>query len=163
MISFLLRIRFWGESCLEGAIIFVYYPIPSPLAIKRILGVFRPSLEQWHSWHGHPPYLVVTQVLNNYHLPMVEASNKQSVCDVCQQAKSHQLRFSTSSHKYQFPLELVYSDVWDAASTSASGYKYYVSFIDDYSKFTWIYFVKIQASSVSIILRISENCWEILF
>jgi hypothetical protein len=32
-----------------------------------------------------------------------------------------------SHHKSQFPLELVYSDVWGPASTFAGGYKYYVS------------------------------------
>jgi histone deacetylase 1/2 len=32
--------------------------------------------------------------------------------------------------------------VWGAAPESAGRYKYYVSFIDDFSKFTWIYLLK---------------------
>jgi len=44
-----------------------------------------------------------------------------------------------------FPLELVYSDVWGPAPSSVGGKKYYVSFIDDYSKFTWIYLLKYKS------------------
>jgi histone deacetylase 1/2 len=39
-------------------------------------------------------------------------------------------------------LELVFSDVWGASIDSVGRYKYYVSFIDDFSKFTWIYLLK---------------------
>jgi hypothetical protein len=40
-------------------------------------------------------------------------------------------------------LELVHSDVCGSIpSTSLSGYVYYVSFIDDYSRNTWVYFLK---------------------
>jgi histone deacetylase 1/2 len=39
-------------------------------------------------------------------------------------------------------LELVFSDVWGPASESFGCFKYYVSFIDDYSKFTWIHLLK---------------------
>jgi hypothetical protein len=36
----------------------------------------------------------------------------------------------------------VFSDVWGPACESISRYKYYVSFIDDFSKFIWIYLLK---------------------
>ena len=40
-------------------------------------------------------------------------------------------------------LEIVHSDVCGLMSSSSlSGYVYYVSFIDDFSRKTWIYFLK---------------------
>jgi hypothetical protein len=41
----------------------------------------------------------------------------------------------------QAPLELVFSDVWGPAPTSVGRNNYYVSFIDDHIKFTWIYLI----------------------
>jgi hypothetical protein len=90
----------------------------------------------------HPSLPVVAQVISHVNLPVLDESNKHSVCNACQQAKSHQLPYSVSHHKSQFPLELVFSDVWGPTSIFVGGYKYYVSFIDDL-------FVKIQVSSVS--------------
>jgi histone deacetylase 1/2 len=40
------------------------------------------------------------------------------------------------------PLQLVFSDVWGPAPSSVGKYTYYVSFINDFSKFTWIYLLK---------------------
>jgi histone deacetylase 1/2 len=84
---------------------------------------------------------VVHQVLRDNVIPFSE-SNKESVCDACQMAKSHQLPYPKSTSVSTSPLELVFSDVWGPASESFGRFKYYVSFIDDYSKFTWIYLFK---------------------
>jgi histone deacetylase 1/2 len=54
----------------------------------------------------------------------------------------HQLPFSRSTHVTTSPLELIHSDVWGPAVTSVGGFKYYVSFLDDFSRFTWIYLLK---------------------
>jgi histone deacetylase 1/2 len=64
------------------------------------------------------------------------------VCDSCQLAKSHQLPYPISSSRSTVPLEQVFSDVWGPAPLSVGKHAYYVSFIDDFSKFTWIYVLK---------------------
>ena len=46
------------------------------------------------------------------------------------------------------PLQLIFSDVWGAAPESVGRYKYYVSFIDDFSKFTWIYLLKFKSEVI---------------
>ncbi|GKA40567.1 polyprotein [Tanacetum coccineum] len=41
------------------------------------------------------------------------------------------------------PFELVHSDVWGPCPiTSKSGFKYFITFVDDYSRVTWLYLMK---------------------
>jgi hypothetical protein len=61
------------------------------------------------------------------------------VCDACQCAKSRQLLFPKSSSSSKAPLDLVFTDVWGPAPSFVGRNNYYVGFIDDYSKFTWIF------------------------
>ena len=54
--------------------------------------------------------------------------------------------FPQSEHKSKEPLDLVHSDVCGPMSVhSFSGYRYCVTFIDDYSRKTWIYFLKAKS------------------
>lgn len=69
----------------------------------------------------------------------------KSVCNACQQAKSHQLPYYRSLNKSSSPLELVFSGVWGATLEFVSIKQYYVSFIDDYNKFTWIYLLRYKS------------------
>jgi hypothetical protein len=54
------------------------------------------------------------------------------------------INFRIQSHLVSllFLFNLCVSDVWGPALASAVRFKYYVSFVDDYSKFTWIYLLK---------------------
>jgi hypothetical protein len=61
---------------------------------------------------------------------------------VCQQGKIHQLPFSRSISVSQAPLELVHSDVWGPTPTSIRRKNYYVSFVNDFSKHTWLYLIR---------------------
>ena len=54
------------------------------------------------------------------------------------------------------PLELVHTDVWGPALPSSGGYKYYVSLVDDYSRFCWIYLLK-HKSDVETIFYAFQN------
>lgn len=82
------------------------------------------------------------QVLSQNKLPVCLDLNKAGVCDACQQGKSHQLPYPKSFSVSHNPLELVFSDVWGRAPTFVRRYEYYVSFIDDNSKFTLIYLIR---------------------
>jgi hypothetical protein len=96
-------------------------------------------VHRWHSRPGHPSYSVIRFILSQNKIYCSTNVDKESVCDPCQQAKSHQLPYSRSSSVSKFPLELVYSDVWGPAPISVGRKNYYVSFIDDYSNYTWVY------------------------
>ena len=69
--------------------------------------------------------------------------NHEGVCKGCAQGKNTKNPFPSSNSKAKAILDIVHSDVCGPMSTtSLSGYVYYVSFLDDYSRKTWIYFLK---------------------
>lgn len=138
---FLIKDRTTRSTVLKGPRRHGLYPLPSTSSTKQAFAV-APSLERWHSRLGHPSIPIVMKVISSNKLPCLRESNKESVCDACQKAKSHQLPYSNSLSVSNKPLELIYSDVWGPASTSFGGKKFYVSFIDSYSKFSWIYLLK---------------------
>ena len=109
---------------------------------KQACGVSRPSTWIWHSRLGHASFPVVERVIRNNLLPRSTSHHVESVCDSCQKAKSHRFPYSSSENKSCAPLDLIHSDVWGPAPISVGNYTYYVSFIDDYSRYTWIYLLK---------------------
>ena len=122
------------------------YPVPSYkqsslVSGPRALSSVRLSSDLWHTRLGHPSKNVVDSVLRVNKFACAPSTNS-SVCDACQRAKVHQLPFRDSTHVTHAPLEIIHSDVWGPAIISVGGFKYYVSFLDDYSRFTWIYLLK---------------------
>lgn len=87
------------------------YYLPSGPSEKQVFSV-APSFARWHGRLGHPSTPIVTRIISNNKLPCLAGTNKDSVCDACQKAKSHQLSYSRSSSISHYSLELVHSDVW---------------------------------------------------
>ena len=68
----------------------------------------------------------------------------------CCIGKSHKLLSPTSTFVYS-SLEFIFTDLWGHSHlTSYVGFKYYVSFIDDFSRYIWIFPIKSKAETLSI-------------
>jgi hypothetical protein len=122
------------------------YPLPcntpSTTQDKQVLNTIKIPATRWHARLGHPSSSIVRFVLTKNNLPFSNDVSVESICDACQQTKCHQLTYPISTTASKAPLELIFSDVWGPACDFVGHFKYYVSFIDDYSKFTWIYLLK---------------------
>lgn len=76
--------------------------------------------------------------------------NTKQICCACQLAKSHKLSFSSSTSKAFHSLVLVHSDLWGPVPIlSTTSARYFLLFVNDFSRFTWIYVLhsKDQVSS----------------
>jgi hypothetical protein len=60
-------------------------------------------------------------------------------------AKVKKLPFHCSSRIYVAPLDLIHTEIWTTHVHSISGLKYYVIFIDDYSRYSWIYPLQLKS------------------
>jgi hypothetical protein len=64
-------------------------------------------------------------------------------CKTCIKAKSHHSVYPLSNNKSTRTFDLVHSDVWSPSpEKTLSGNKYYVLFVDNFSRMTWLYLFK---------------------
>ncbi|PNY02796.1 copia protein (gag-int-pol protein), partial [Trifolium pratense] len=104
--------------------------------------------ESWHRKLGHPNNKVLDKVLKHCNVK-TSSSDQFKFCEACQFGKLHLLPFKSSYSHAQEPLDLIHTDVWGPAPImSNSGFKYYVHFIDDFSRFTWIYPLKQKSETI---------------
>jgi hypothetical protein len=67
-------------------------------------------------------------------------SLKFPVCLDCNKTKAHKLPFVNSTSCASRPLEVIHSDFWGPVPiVPQKGNMYYVLFIDEFSRFTWLY------------------------
>jgi hypothetical protein len=64
----------------------------------------------WHSRLGHPSFSIVEQVVNNNNLLCSQEFVSESVCNACQQYKSHRLSYLKSTNMSKFLLQLVHTN-----------------------------------------------------
>ena len=78
---------------------------------------------------------------------ILEQSNTYEDCIT---SKHHQDNFSTSTYRAKKHLELVHTDLYGPMQTqSIGGSFYFLTFIDDFSRKTWIYFLRHNSETFS--------------
>ncbi|KAE8667838.1 hypothetical protein F3Y22_tig00112368pilonHSYRG00011 [Hibiscus syriacus] len=95
----------------------------------------------WHQKLGHLSEQGMKVLVEQKLLPGL-TNVSLPLCEHCITSKQHRLKFNTSNSRGKSVLELVHSNVWQAPVTSLGGAKYFVSFIDDYSRRCWVYPIK---------------------
>ncbi|CAA7059937.1 unnamed protein product [Microthlaspi erraticum] len=109
----------------------------------------------WHRRLGHPN----DQAL--HHLSSINAIriNKRTnqVRESCSLGKSARLPFSLSEFVATKPLQRIHCDLWGPFPTvSVKGFRYYVILIDNWSRFSWIYPLKLKSDFFSVFLSFQK-------
>lgn len=161
--NFFIKDRQTRRCLLEGQCEGGLYPltISSAQDLTHALAARKINRDQWHARLGHPASQTVQSILRINNI-MCSSESFSSVCNACQMAKSHQLPYSRSMNNASAPLELIHSDVWGPAATSVGGYRYYISFLDDFSKFSWIYLLHDRSEAPQIFLQFQAHVERLL-
>ena len=105
--------------------------------------------ELWHRRmaHLHHPAL---RLLRSMVTGLPEFSTEQEdVCRGCALGKYTKTAFPSSDTRAAGVLDLIHSDICGPMpSRSLTGFEYYINFIDDYSRKTWIYFLRSKKSEL---------------
>ena len=85
-----------------------------------------------------------------------------AVCDVYHFARHRNLPYNVSSNKYLRPHdELLHSDIWVPITVSSMhGHKYFLTALDDFSRFTWIILFKSKSEAREQV-QIKQNLLKI--
>ncbi|KAE8706377.1 hypothetical protein F3Y22_tig00110393pilonHSYRG00025 [Hibiscus syriacus] len=106
----------------------------------------------WHMRLSHVSYSKLSVMVKKSMLKGLPQLNVRTdtVCAGCQYGKAHQLPYDESKFKAKEPLELVHSDVFGPVKQqSISGMRYMVTFIDDFSRYVWVFFMKEKSDTFS--------------
>lgn len=102
--------------------------------------VLLPPSALWHFRFGHAS-LNKTSSLQRFY-PSIEL-NKNMICDVCKFARQKRKSFPTSINRASKIFGLLHMDLWGPfAVDSIHGYKYFLTILDDHSRFTWVILIK---------------------
>nr|KAJ0205253.1 hypothetical protein LSAT_V11C500244610 [Lactuca sativa] len=110
----------------------------------------------WHARLGHVGYHKLKLIMEKSilkGLPQLKVKTN-IICAGCQYGKAHKLPYKESNFRAKKPLELIHSDVFGPVKqTSVSGMRYMVTFIDDYSRYVWVFFMKEKSETFSKFLE----------
>ena len=97
-----------------------------------------PSIQTWHECLGHPQIKTVSKIIKEFKLPCHKRSTiSVSDCVSCRLGKLSKFLLASVHHKSQAPFQIVYSDIWGPAPMpSSTGYRYFVIFVDEYTRFS---------------------------
>lgn len=98
---------------------------------------------RWHSRLAHMSQSSMEALARKGYLKKEEVKSL-GFCEACAMGKSHKLSFPKAKHSTKGILDYVHSDLWGSPNVtpSLSGCKYFLTFIDDYSRKVWIYFLR---------------------
>ena len=109
------------------------------------------KIHLYHCQMGHPSFQVVKAILPSLFKNLDVGS---LYCEVCEFAKHKHVPFPISNKMSLFPSSLVHTDVWDPANVpNISGAKWFLTFIDDCTRVTWVFLLKQKSEVSSIFIR----------
>jgi hypothetical protein len=105
-------------------------------------------IELWHMGLAHLHYKALPTLRKvSTGFPKF-GDQRNGVCRGCALGKNDKRPFQSSGSKAKGILDLIHSDLCGPMSIATlSGFSYFMTFIDDYSRKTWIYFLKTKESN----------------
>jgi hypothetical protein len=109
-------------------------------ALAAAVGAQEREIYLLHCRLGHVPFESLNKL---YPDAFKNVDRNKLVCDACELGKHTRSAYPGVGLRSTEPFMLIHSDVWGPCSiTSLSGFKWFVTFIDCYTRMTWIYMLR---------------------
>lgn len=114
----------------------------------------------WNHRMGHPNFLYLEKLFPKL---FINKSAKDFKCEICQLGKHTRSVYPSIPYHLSKPFVLIHSDIWGASTVSnISGARWFVTFIDDHSRLTWVFLMK-NKSDVERIFQAFNNMIQTQF
>jgi len=131
-------------------------------SFDSIACLFAKNDEPW-IWHkrlahihmGHLNKLVSKKLVTG--LPDIKLKSDK-LCDACQKGKQVKTSFKSKQHiSTSNPLELLHMDMFGPSRTKSLGGNFYaLVLVDDYSRFTWTFFISSKSDTFSVFRKFAK-------
>ena len=111
------------------------------------------SRDVWHQRLGHPFVKIINKLASQSCISILSHTNKSFHSD-CAVQKCSRLSFVSANCTTSKPLELIHTEVWGPSPIlSSQGFKYYVIFVDDYTRHCCFYPLKSKSDVLSTFMQ----------
>ncbi|PKU70451.1 Retrovirus-related Pol polyprotein from transposon TNT 1-94 [Dendrobium catenatum] len=127
----------------------LYQISSSSTSVHPALHIRNSNTRLWHSRLGHPNSQIVSS-LSNFIPDLRNFLKSADICISCKLSKCHKLPFTSSISISTKPFQLIHADVWGPSPCqSINGFSYYVIFIDDFTRYSWLYLMTAKSKTFS--------------
>ena len=125
------------------------------------------DLSLWHRRLSHHHYDGIKRLMNYdlvNGLKLDSLAKPDPICEPCLAGKMHANPFPSSDTRATELLELIHTDVHQVGATSPSGFKYWITFIDDHSRFRAVIPMRAKSEAFGAFKRFkawAENMLEL--
>ena len=111
----------------------------SPSGLKSSVFSLK-TLDLWHARLGHANFQYLCWLFPSFNKA---CQNFNFKCSICELSKHTRTSYIPRMHRAPSAFDLIHSDVWGPSPVNAlSHHRYYVTFIDDYTRCTWVYLMR---------------------
>jgi hypothetical protein len=161
--GFKIKDKYTGQILAMGHKHQGLYTLDSGGAVQALAAIKsgKAPINIWHQRLGHPHSKLLHVLASKNIIDVSSWLQTEKICSSCQMGKSCRLPFSLNNKFAYAPLVKIHCDLWGPAPiTSVQKFKYYVIFVDDHTRYTWLYPLKHKSDFFSTFLtfqRLVEN------
>ena len=133
----------------------VYEWSSSPVKSSSLLAFssVKATSSEWHHRLGYPAFPILRHLVSKFGLDLSSPITITSNCNACHCNKSHKLPFHSSSITSTQPLQIIFFDMWTSVVFTYDDFKYYVIFVDHYTKYIWYYPFKCKSHVYDVFVK----------
>ena len=118
----------------------LWYINQEEMGLAVVVGDTEKEIILLHCQLGHPSFESLSKLYPDL---FTKVDKSRLVCDACEFGKHTRSTYAGIGLRSCEPFILIHSDVWGPCPvTSVSGFKWFVTFIDCYTRMTWIYMLR---------------------